>query len=246
MTMDAALQANLIALKVSGDNVGFSTLLWKYGDGIEQDALALLPAVGGGTYATDSLQLAEAVRVLLMIDRSDKASAALAAADRRLALLALTESEADPLDPAAFTAATKAADSYPEYSPRVIAIQQDALSRVQAEVSLWRSGKNITLPDTLPVLLRTSVDGARVETSKGVSVPIGVVERIWQLTSLARSEGRTLTPEDFLREGGNGIGEFTLTAVATDSSIVVSCHSLDSYEVERIFKRLGLATGETT
>ncbi|MBB6246341.1 hypothetical protein [Rhodanobacter sp. A1T4] len=196
----------------------------------------MLPAIGNGAYDTDSHKLDEALRLLRLIDRDAKPAVAAVVMDasRRLAELTLTESAASPLASGAFTAAVQMAERFPEMSPMVDAIQQNAMEIARLQVSLWRLHMPAELPDTLPVLLRLSTDRSRVETSKGQEVPVAICERIWRVSQLAQQLGRALTEDEYLHEGGAAVGAFSLVQVDACGSITVSCHRLGIDEINKI------------
>lgn len=239
--MDIELQNRLIDAKVSGATSMFGQLLVECGDIVEKEALSLLSTVGEGRFDMDAGQLDEATRLLRLIDRDTKPAitAAVESATRRLAELTIAASSASPLSPAAFTAAVRMAERFPEMAPMVDAIQQDAMEAARVQVSLWRAQEPAMLSDNLPVLLRLSTDRSRVETSKGQNVPVSVCERIWRLSNLAQKLGRALTEDEYLKEGGAAVGSYSLVQVDACGSITVSCHRLGIDEINKIADDLG-------
>jgi hypothetical protein len=239
--MDIELQNRLIAAKASGATEVFAQLLLENGEVVEQEARALLATVGDGAYDTDTRKLDEATTLLQLIDRAARPNVVTAvdAAARRLAELVITASAESPLSASRFNAAVQMSERFPELSPQIDAIREDAMESARDQVSLWRAHSPALLSDNLPVLLRLSTDRSRVETSKGQDVPVAVCERIWRLSLLAQKLGRALTEAEYLQEGGAGVGAFSLVQVEACGSITVSCHRLDITEINKIADALG-------
>lgn len=106
------------------------------------------------------------------------------------------------------------------------------LLRIHADdVSAWRAGASDSLSHKLPPLLR--VNGDRIETSWGASVPSSVAPMLWYWATTASSTGTPIA--------GNGarVGDYTLTSVNADGSLTVGCHSIAFTELEALARYFG-------
>lgn len=87
--------------------------------------------------------------------------------------------------------------------------------------------------------LRLSVDGTKIETSKGAEIPVHHAKRLWPYVQNCRGVGMAL-------EGTSmKLGVYTLNEINADGSIRVGCHNISYYELERMAKALGLIEEET-
>lgn len=127
------------------------------------------------------------------------------------------------------------------------AIERDRKRAAEAEarnaegIAEWVAGGRAPCPHTVrPKLRLSTLDGDRVvETSWGAVIPVRHAERIWPLILKRRDAGAGLVLPSPVR-----VGNYTMTAIRGDGSIVVGCHDIAFEEIERIAQQLGLLTAE--
>lgn len=86
-------------------------------------------------------------------------------------------------------------------------------------------------------LLRISLSGQHIETSRGAEIPVADASRLWPAIQRCMQGNR-----DY--EVGMQLGHYQLTKIRTDGSIVVGCHDIAFAEIERIAMKLGLVPSE--
>lgn len=85
----------------------------------------------------------------------------------------------------------------------------------------------------LPPALRLSEDGESIQTSHGARIPTSQAERLWVAVQCVRHSEREW-------EGSQRLGDYTLSRIRTDGSIVVGCHDIPAYELAYMARELGL------
>lgn len=111
-----------------------------------------------------------------------------------------------------------------------------AMLRANAEkIERWHNGERVSLPDGVGVLLR--VNGDILQTSLGARVPLADAIRVFRFAAAVRAKGEDWRPNG-LR--GPAIGDFTLTAIRSDGTIVAGCHTIEWAESERLARELGV------
>lgn len=103
--------------------------------------------------------------------------------------------------------------------------RQDALDN-EARISEWRKGLAIYLPYNLPVALR--VNGDEIETSKGARIPVSEAPTIWAMVQRKKEW-----------KPGNPVGNYRLTKINKDGSIIVGCHNIAFSELQYVANVLG-------
>jgi len=181
---------------------------------------------------TADIKAALAPRIRETTREARRAAGYRAAADFNTYLAALPEHErnAPPidLDAGAMAAAEREAAALAE-------AEQARRAALAAErVDDWRQGGPTISLYSLPPMLRLSSDGAEVETSHGARIPVEDARRLWPIIERVRSGTKDYTP-------GEPVGNYRLTQIKSDGSIVVGCHSIAYAEIASIAAALGLS-----
>lgn len=109
---------------------------------------------------------------------------------------------------------------------------------LQAEkIAAWRAGQPVYTPHTWGTLLRVDLPTFMVQTSRGAEIPVEDAKRLWPVIQRVMKGDR-----DY--EVGMQLGQYQLTKIRRNGSIVVGCHSIDYSEIEGIAKQLGLVSLE--
>lgn len=111
----------------------------------------------------------------------------------------------------------------------------DAKRREQLkdELAKWRAGTDeyVDLWGLPEVALR--IHGDYVETTKHATIRIDEARQLWLVIEGYRLREREFTP-------GQPVGNYRLTKIRKDGSIVVGCHDIPYSEIEMIARQLGL------
>lgn len=111
----------------------------------------------------------------------------------------------------------------------------------QAErIAAWRAGEPVFTQHTWGTLLRVvdeTLPHAIVQTSRGAEIPVEDAKRLWPMIQRVMKGER-----DY--EVGMQLGQYQLTKIRRDGSIVVGCHDIAFSEIEGIAKQLGLVSSE--
>lgn len=119
------------------------------------------------------------------------------------------------------------------------------LQREYAErIPLWRAGGNPGNLHSLPAMLRIKElydtrgmsDGLFVQTSHGAEIPVEDAKRLWPVIL------RVMKGDDPVVR--MRLGQYQLTEIRRNGSIVVGCHDIAFSEIEGIAKQLGLVSSE--
>lgn len=111
------------------------------------------------------------------------------------------------------------------------------LVKQQERLGLWRQHMfDGYLGMYVPAALRLSKDRTAVETSRGASIPVTHAKRLWNYICDVRAN-----PKKEMDYGdGMRLGNYRLTKIEADGSIVVGCHNIAYSEIEGIAHELGL------
>jgi len=121
---------------------------------------------------------------------------------------------------------------------RKLEAQIEANKKAQAEaLQLWRDG-GPRRTHFEKMALRLSADGTKVETSHGAEIPVADAKRLWPVIERVRGVGM---PPGF---AGWRLGDYRLTDIRPDGSIVVGCHDIPYDEIRNIAEKLGLIEEE--
>jgi hypothetical protein len=109
------------------------------------------------------------------------------------------------------------------------------------KIAAWRAGSGYSLPYGVGTMLRLGYRGRSVfeagyqmvETSHGAYIPVEDARRLWPLIQRAMKGDR-----DY--EVGMPLGDYQLTKIRRDGSIMVGCHDIPYVEIEGIAAQLGL------
>lgn len=112
----------------------------------------------------------------------------------------------------------------------------EARAREQAEALVdWRNNVERRYPHFEVTALRLSADKTTIETSRGASVPVEVAPWLWRAATRCKSNGIEYTPENSERQ----VGDYKLTMIHPDGTLVVGCHTIPFSELELIAGQLG-------
>ena len=117
---------------------------------------------------------------------------------------------------------------------------QLALSLAE-KIAAWRAGSGYSLPYGVGTMLRLTYRGRSVfeagyqviETSHGAHIPVEDAKRLWPIIRRTMRGDR-----DY--EVGMPLGDYQLTKIRRDGSIMVGCHDIPYAEIEGIAVQLGL------
>jgi hypothetical protein len=100
------------------------------------------------------------------------------------------------------------------------------------KIEAWRAGKSVSLPWSLPVMLRLDGNGQTVETSKGARVPLKDAERLyWFARQYAGMSYQSSEPFK--------IGVYSLDRIDADGTVHAGCHTISPEEINRFAKERG-------
>lgn len=85
-----------------------------------------------------------------------------------------------------------------------------------------------------PVMLR--VNGEEIETSQGARIPLAAAPMVWNIVQ--RSLGKGFVPAGL---GGVKIGDYPLTRIEADGTLVAGCHKIPHSELRSMARQLNLA-----
>lgn len=85
--------------------------------------------------------------------------------------------------------------------------------------------------------LRLSLDGKEIETTRGACVPVDVAPVLWRYTNLCKHKG-----EDFYPPSPVAVGNYRLTRIEHDGTLVIGCHTIPYDELVLMAKKLNLIT----
>lgn len=112
--------------------------------------------------------------------------------------------------------------------------RQQAARAIAAEhLTEWRQHARHGTIYALPPALRLSRDGSEVQTSHGARIPVSDARILWPTICAARAGNRAWNP-------GRPIGDYRLTEIRADGSIIVGCHDIAYSEIAAIAVSLGL------
>lgn len=97
----------------------------------------------------------------------------------------------------------------------------------------WRAGRGNFCNGSM--MLR--ITGDEVHTSQGARIPVDAAKALWPIIERVRSNG---TKGDY--ETGLDLGNYRLTKIRRDGSILVGCHDIPYAELALIAAQLGLIT----
>lgn len=120
---------------------------------------------------------------------------------------------------------------------RTKAREAQAAIEYAERITDWRKGLTSTAPYNAAAMLR--VDDDCIRTSRGAAIPIPDAIRLWPVILRVMAGSK-----DF--EVGMQLGNYRLTKIRRDGSIVVNCHDIAWKEIEGVAKVLGLLNVEET
>lgn len=143
--------------------------------------------------------------------------------------------------------------------PRIVARERAAVARREAlrkqyaereaeraqdtaeKIARWRRHElKHGLPWDTGTLLRLSIDGRRIETSKGAEVLTVHARTLWNTVQRVRASGVDWTPEHKFM-----VDHFELTEVGGNGTLVIGCHTIPYDEIVRIAGELGFINDTT-
>lgn len=123
----------------------------------------------------------------------------------------------------------------------------EELAKRNAEaIKAWRAGTVTFLPYGVhTMMLRLGDPDAfgnpqAVQTSRGASIPVEDAKRLWRLIRVVKGSGHGHVQRDF------ALGNYSLTQIRKDGSVVVGCHDIPYKEIEGIAVQLGLIEALTS
>lgn len=146
---------------------------------------------------------------------------------QRLEVPELTPEQAE-----AYKIAQKAANK--ARRERQAAREAEALLTNAERLEKWLAGDTSVSTYSLRgvgVKLRWKDD--RIETTQGASIPAADAVKLWPLIQRCKAGDKCFTP-------GQPVGNYQLTKIREDGSIVVGCHDVPYSELERMAKQLQL------
>lgn len=112
----------------------------------------------------------------------------------------------------------------------------EARAKEQAEALVdWRNNVARHYPHFEVTALRLSKEKTHIETSRGASVPVEVAPWLWRAATRCKTHGIEYTPAHSERQ----VGDYRLTMIHPDGTLVVGCHTIPFSELELIAERLG-------
>ena len=112
------------------------------------------------------------------------------------------------------------------------AAEREAREMAEAEPK-WRAHKRDTMPHAWKMsnaILRISIDGTRVETSKGADVPLSHAERAYKIALRYRARR-----EAFVTNGHTiPVGHYKIETIDLNGLVKIGCHKIEWAEVERL------------
>lgn len=113
----------------------------------------------------------------------------------------------------------------------------EARAKEQAEALVdWRHNVERRYPHFEVTALRLSADKTLIETSRGARVPASVAPWLWRAATRCKTHGIEYTPAHSERQ----VGDYRLTMIHPDGTLVVGCHTIPFTELELIAEQLGL------
>lgn len=114
--------------------------------------------------------------------------------------------------------------------------RREALRRetYKATIDAWLGGAKVACPHTATALVR--VNGDRVETSWGASVPLADARVLFELAQRAVATGKTIRPSTPVH-----VGTYTLDHVSADGTLRVGCHLITYADQQRAAQLAGIA-----
>lgn len=111
-----------------------------------------------------------------------------------------------------------------------------ARAKEQAEALVdWRNNVARRYPIFEVTALRLSIDKTTIETSRGARVPVEVAPWLWRAATRCKAQGIEYTPSNAERQ----VGDYRLTMIHPDGTLVVGCHTIPFTELELIAEQLG-------
>lgn len=108
-----------------------------------------------------------------------------------------------------------------------------AIENTKLAVACWRDGDYVETYKLHALDCMLRVKGDAVETSKGAQIPVSDALKLWPVIGrVMRSDG------DYAP--GEPLGNYRLTKIRKDGSIVVGCHDIPYSEIERVAVTLGV------
>lgn len=100
----------------------------------------------------------------------------------------------------------------------------------------WRLGEIVGWRRNMagPVMLR--VNGEEIETSQGARIPLAAAPMVWNIVQ--RALGKGYMPVGL---GGVKIGDYPLTRIEADGTLVAGCHKIPHSELRSMARQLNLA-----
>lgn len=119
---------------------------------------------------------------------------------------------------------------------RIAVAEAEARAKEQAEALVdWRNNVERRYPHFEVTALRLSIDKAFIETSRGARVPVEVAPWLWRAATRCKAQGIEYTPAHSERQ----VGDYRLTMIHPDGTLVVGCHTIPFTELELIAEQLG-------
>lgn len=85
------------------------------------------------------------------------------------------------------------------------------------------------------------VNGEQIETSQGARIPLAAAPMVWRMVEHARENGG----RNYEGRLGYKIGDYRVTRIDADGTLVVGCHSIPHSELRSMARQLGLAEQRT-
>lgn len=110
-------------------------------------------------------------------------------------------------------------------------------AELQVNAQKWRNGGSTYGLWGLAPMLRLSADGSKVETSHGAVIDVSDALALWPVVQRVMRGERDFEP-------GSPVGNYRLTKIRRDGSMVVGCHDIAFAELKRIAVALKLIESE--
>jgi len=114
-------------------------------------------------------------------------------------------------------------------------------TKLEETVKAWHTGnaylsykESQKITNFFGILLR--IRDNKIETSLGANIPVSHAERLWKLVKLVMESGRPYRHKGHTEPAGL----YTISAIETDGTLKVGCHTIKFAEIERIAKQLNL------
>lgn len=115
--------------------------------------------------------------------------------------------------------------------------EAERLAQLAVTIREWREGQDVHLPYDVPAMLR--INGAEIETSKGVRVPLdhakrvlGIVRKVVERKEAFVSNGHTIP-----------IGVYKVDSIDVNGTLRAGCHVISFAEIQSVGEKLDALNG---